>query len=396
MAKSHEDQMLEALGADTSPEPVRQYTRQEERLIAGFEDIQRFVDTHGRPPRHGEDLDIFERLYAVRLDRLRQLPAARELLASMDAQGLLSDTPVGQAEPAPPGEDALLAKLGATDAGSDNDITVLKHVRAHRQRQPADGVAMRQPCNDFDQFEPLFEQVELELRLGVRKAAPFKDHARIDEHQFFILGGQTAYIAHKGEETKTANGTPDARLRVIFSNGTESNLLMRSMQHALTDDKAGRRLTGADDGPLFSDHMDEDDAESGTIYVLRSQSDEPFVAEHRKLIHKIGVTGGKVETRIGNAKHDPTYLLADVEVVATWKLSGINRTKLENLLHRIFAPARLELTIEDRFGNPVQPREWFLVPLPVLDEAVRRIRDGSITDVAYDPATASLVERKAG
>ena len=98
-----------------------------------------------------------------------------------------------------------------------------------------------------------------------------------------------------------------------------------------------------------------------------------------------------METRIARAPHDATYLLADVEVVAEYKLSGINRTKLEHLFHRIFAVAQLDLTIDDRFGNPVRPREWFLVPLSVIDEAVQRIRDGSIADVVYDPKSARLV-----
>lgn len=105
----------------------------------------------------------------------------------------------------------------------------------------------------------------------------------------------------------------------------------------------------------------------------------------------MGVTGGRVETRIANAEHDSTYLLAKVEVVATYKLAGVNRTRMENLFHRLFAPARLNITINDRFGHPVQPEEWFLVPLHVIDEAVQRIRDGSITEFIYDPQTARLV-----
>lgn len=126
--------------------------------------------------------------------------------------------------------------------------------------------------------------------------------------------------------------------------------------------------------------------------MLRSLSNHPFVAEHRELIHKFGVTGGKVEARIAAAANDATYLLADVEVVATCKLADVNRTKLENLFHRIFVAAQFDLTIHDRFGYPVRPREWFLVPLHVIDEAVQRIRDGSITDVVYDPKSAVLVE----
>ena len=163
---------------------------------------------------------------------------------------------------------------------------------------------------------------------------------------FFILGGQMAYVAEMGEEFRTPNGETNARLRVIFDNGTESNLLMRSLQRALHQDEAGRRITDPPQGPLFGDVAEADDIESGTIYVLRSLSDHPFVVEHRELIHKIGVTGGEVESRIAAAAKDATYLLADVEVVATYKLYNINRTKLENLFHRIFGAAQLDLTIE--------------------------------------------------
>jgi hypothetical protein len=182
-------------------------------------------------------------------------------------------------------------------------------------------------------------------------------------------------------------------MHVIYSNGTESNLLLRSLQRALYKDEAGRRLTSPDPGPLFSETWEQDDTQSGTIYVLRSLSDHPFVAANRELIHKIGVTGGTLEARLANAPSDPTYLLAEVESVASYKLSNINRTKLENLIHRIFGTAQLDLTIHDRFGRPVRPREWFLVPLHVIDEAVQRIRDGSITGVVYDPKTARLVQK---
>ena len=153
----------------------------------------------------------------------------------------------------------------------------------------------------------------------------------------------------------------------------------------------GRRLIMKDDSPLFGITAEPDDIETGTIYVLRSLSSHPFIAEHRELIHKIGVTGGKVETRIAAAEKDATYLLADVQIVATYKLHNLNRTRLEKIFHRLFGAAQIDLTIEDRFGNPVKPREWFLVPLHVIDEAVERIRDGSITDVVYDRETAQLV-----
>ena len=122
------------------------------------------------------------------------------------------------------------------------------------------------------------------------------------------------------------------------------------------------------------------------------QSDHPKVLEHRDLLHKVGVTSGSVERRVSNAKLDPTFLMADVEIVTTYKLLNINRVKLENLLHRVFERARLDVEIIDRFGHPVTPREWFLVPLFVIDDVVDKIRDGSITEYRYDPSHGALMK----
>lgn len=362
----------------------------EERVIAGFEEIQRFVQTHGRAPQHGEDRDIFERLYAVRLDRLRALSEYRALLEPLDTQGLLSGELNVQTPEQALGIDDLAAELaGVSD---EQNITVLRHVRSSSEKRAVDEVADRKPCEDFDKFRPLFTQVQSDLKSGVRLTRPFGDYTSIEAGQWFIVDGQTAYVAEVGEEFDSPQGKKDARLRVIFANGTESNLLRLSLVRALYKDETGRRITEPDMGPLFSDEMEEGDLESGTIYVLRSLSDDPYVAKHRELIHKIGVTGGKVETRIANAEHDSTYLLAKVEVIATYKLAGVNRTRMEKLFHRLFAAARLDITIKDRFGHPVQPEEWFLVPLFVIDEAVQRIQDGSITEYVYDPKAAGLVK----
>jgi hypothetical protein len=379
------------LEIDTAPEPASGRSHREQRIIAGFEDIVRFTDAHGRAPRHGEDGDIFERLYAVRLDRIRALPEARDLLSAIDKHGLLASPVAGDAA----GDDdvdvdELDAALGLDDTGED-DITVLRHVRPFVERDTPDEVASRVPCKDFASFKPLFDAAEADLNAGRRETRPFGTDASIGAGGFFILGGQVVYVAEAGETIRAPNGETDARLRVIYGNGTESNLLRRSLQRALYKDEAGRRLTEPVGGPLFGHAWGADDVESGTIYILRSLSDHPYISERRELIHKIGVTGGKVATRIANATHDATYLFAEVEVVATYKLADVNRSKLEGVFHRIFAPAQLDLTIPDRFGRPVRPREWFLVPLHVIDEVVERIRDGSITGMTYDPKTARLV-----
>ncbi|KDD88764.1 T5orf172 domain protein [Bordetella bronchiseptica MBORD678] len=390
------DDLAAELAEFAPPEKKGGRPASEERVIAGFEEIQRFTEKHGRAPLHGEDRDIFERLYAVRLDRLRALPDCRALLEPLDHQGLLAEAPTVAASTDEAIDiDDLAAELaGLANAGDADDITVLRHVRNSADKRAAEEVADRKPCEDFEAFKPLFERVATEVNTGLRQSQPIEAGRRaIEAGDFFVLDGITLYVAEVGEPLKTTAGEVDRRLRLIFSNGTESNLLLRSLQRAFYNDPAARRLALPESGQLsFGGELEADDVESGTIYVLRSLSDHPYVAQHRDIIHKMGVTGGRVETRIANAEHDSTYLLAKVEVVATYKLAGINRTRMENLFHRLFAPARLNITINDRFGHPVQPEEWFLVPLFVIDEAVARIKDGSITGYVYDPKAAKLVK----
>jgi hypothetical protein len=387
------DELAEELAEFDVPEKKGGRSPREERLIAGFEEMQRFVDKHGHAPRHGEGHDIFERLYAVRLDRLRALEDCRSLLAPLDRQGLLSSPPITTAPTEAMGEDELMAELARAD-----DITALRHVRTTIEKRAAEEVAQRKPCAGFDTFKPLFERVKRELKAGVRQTHAVHalneiSLAEIQKGEFFVVEGQMAYIADIGEEIRTQYERKDSRLRVVYDNGTESDVLQRSFQRALHRDPAARLVTNPSAGPLFSDTASEGDQESGTIYVLRSKSDLPIVAASRNVLHKIGVTGrSNITARFANAKNEPTFLLADVDVVATYDLYNINRVKLENLIHRVFDRAQLDIEINDRFGRPVKPREWFLVPLFVVDEAVERIKDGSITNYIYDPKAAQLVK----
>jgi T5orf172 domain len=387
------DELRAELDDFAQPEKKGGRSPREERIIAGFEDIQRFVEEHGRAPRHGEEHDIFERLYAVRLDRIRTLEECRALLEPIDHQGLLAGNDAVSSAPAETmNEEELLAELGPEIRGAD--ITDLRHVRTSAEKRAAEDIANRQRCEDFERFKPLFQRIQNEIEAGVREARPFELKAEIKPGAWFIVGGQKAYVAEMGEVFTNAQARTDARLRVIFDNGTESNMLMRSLQRALHKDEAGRRITDPVAGPLFSGQHAEDDQAAGTIYVLRSKSDHAVVAANRELIHKIGVTNLDIKQRIAGARLQPTFLMADVEVIATYKLYNINRTKLENLIHRVFDPARLDIEIKDRFGNPVVPREWFLVPLFVIDEVVEKIKEGTISDFVYDPKSASLLKTK--
>jgi T5orf172 domain len=385
-------ELLAELGVDLAPAQTSQRSAQEERIIAGFEEIERFVAEQGRLPQHGEEHDIFERLYAVRLDKLRESEECRAILEPLDSRGLLdvqNDTSL--ASEAELDDETLLISLGI-DPASDQDVTQLTHVRSRQEIKAAEEIAQRTPCQDFDRFKPIFDQVQRDLKKGARQTIKYQDNAAINQDDLFILNGQKILIAEMDKPFITDSGLPNCRLRAVYDNGTESDYLLRSLQRALNKDKASRRITNPDLGslPLFSQAAAADGLATGYIYVLRSQSDHPFIVENRSVIHKIGVTSGDVKSRVANAKKDPTYLLADVEIVVTFKLANINSNRLEALLHRFFGSVQLDLELKDRFEIPVKPQEWFFVPLNVIEEVIEKIQEGTIDRFRYDPKTASL------
>jgi len=402
-----DDALLAELGVEAEVELVQTYTPKQERIIAGFDDIQRFYREHGSVPRHGEDRDIFERLYAVRLECILADVECLELLRPLDEDDLLteSDTEIAGVYEVN-SDDELLEALGVEPGGTE--ITTMKHVRTASERQAErnspDEIAQRKPCVDFDKFRPDFEEVQADIESGRQKTELFKisHRTKIAEGDWFIVDGHKALVAQAHKWFTPEHGERDRRLRIIFDNGTESDLLMRSLRRALNKDDNSRRIIPpqpetnedySDVGSLFSDRSDDDDLASGTIYVARSLSDDSFIQKNREVLHKIGVTSGDPCTRISGAKKDPTFLLADAELVATYKLANINRNALEATLHKFFARARLDVALADRFGEQVRPREWFLVPLLVIDEVVEKIKDGSLTSCFYDPEAAALRER---
>jgi hypothetical protein len=200
---------------------------------------------------------------------------------------------------------------------------------------------------------------------AVRKGCGFPESGH-QTGQFFHPWRSDAYVAEVGETFRAPNGETDARLRVIYSNGTESNLLRRSLQRALYKDEAGRRITEPSAGPLFAGERRGRSRQRDDLCPAQQVRSSACRGQPRRAAQDRRDRRRRRTAPIANARLDPTFLMADVEVVATYTLYNINRTgkpKLENLIHRVFEPAQLlDIEIKDRFGNPVVPREWFLVP----------------------------------
>jgi len=397
-----DDALLSELGVETKVKKPKKYTAKEERIIAGFEEIQRFVTEQGHLPAHGEQNDIFERLYAVRLDQIRKSDDCVALLQDMDPDGLLTSSDVVKEDGAEykiKSDEELLEALGV-ESCDDNDLTKLKNVRSRAEIKAAEEIARRQPCEDFDEFRPVFDKVQSELDSGLRITERYQAEGSIGLGDLFIVEGNKVFVAHLGDEFVDAHGNRDRRIRAIYDNGTESYLLLLSLKKALWRDPAVPAghdphplftAVDLDAEPMFVDAPAFDDELSGYLYVLRSKSDHPFVSEHRELLHKIGYTRGELEDRFANAASERTFLMAGVEVVATYRIANASAGKLENVLHRFFASARIDVKLREEVGGYAEPREWFLVPLSAIQEAINLIRTGDIENAQYDMQTATIV-----
>ena len=394
MSEPTDRDLLNELGVDLEIKKHHSLTPSQERIISDFEEVQTFYEEFKRLPQNQEGRDIFERLYAVRLNQICENEECFSLLKNLDYQDLISTNALKNEHIADQdiNDSELLSKLGIDE--ELKEITNLKNVRSSQERRLAEEFANREICENFSSYKLIFQEVIKDINNGQREILKLKQRPEIKSGKFFILGGQYTYVENVGEIFMQEYGISDARLYLIFDNGTESRMLMRSFQKALAIDESSRVITEKNLGPLFANTKTNQDVLTGTIYVLRSKSNIPFIEENRNLIHKIGFTTNTIQKRIANAKLDPTFLMADVETVASYQLYNLKGSKFESLIQKIFSNAKLKIKINDRFGNAVSPEEWFLVPLDVIKDAIQKIIEGTITKYIYDPSLAKMVEIK--
>jgi len=364
--------------------PTSTASTEEQRILNSFEEINRFIDRFNRKPGETDKPSVSEQGLRIKLAGLLNKSDIHEILRPYDRHSLLPQEGIIE----PQTLDEILELDDDLLTTPQDDIFKMVHARPAAAK--TDKVSERIVCKEFDQFKPLFDQCVREINEKKRQTIKFAKEQEIWAGQFFILNGVMVYVAEVGE-THIRNGKRNARLRLIFDNGTEGNNLLRSLATELYKDSNGRRVTTPDAGPLFDDKIEPDDTETGLLYVVKSLSVDPEISQLDGMLHKIGFTSGKMEVRIQNAKDDPTFLMAPVHPVATYTLYNIDKVKLEHLLHNFFADARLNIEITDRFGKKVKPREWFLLPKEVIAEAISRLQDGSIVDYRFDLDSGGIV-----
>lgn len=355
-----------------------------ERLEHAFLEVVEFRRAHGRIPS-SSTREIAERKLGARLDGILANEEKMAALQPLDEFGLLEPAVV------PGSIDDVLAGDDFDLLSDESGLLDLSDLPMRKAPESPDSVAKRKKCTDFDQFEHLFKVKHAELAAGAVTLAPFKGLPTVQEGRFFVLGGVMLFVAEVGEtKTLVVGGKPEPkqRLRVIFENGTESAMYRQSLSIRLHEQQGQSVVrTGFDDDEIF-----DGDTESGHIYVLRSLSSDPQIANIADL-HKIGFSTTSVEQRIKNAETSPTYLMAPVEIVADYRTYNLRPSALEHLLHRVFAEVRLNATQVDKHGLDYDPTEWFVVRRSVIDQAVNMIMTGEIIDYVYDAQLGRLVHR---
>lgn len=368
----------------------------EDRLIDSFEEINAFFDKNKREPNKSS---MSEYGLMARLKNFRENETQMKILKPFDRHNLL-----GYVEMEKQTIDDILNDddLGLLDTDKDLDIFKFKHTPRPEERAEADFVAQRKPLKEkeFEKYEVMFQKVHKEIKEGKRKILPFTNiEKNLHVGDFYIMDGLLLYLESanlKKEEWKQKSGNRvriEGRTRTIFENGTYSNMLYRSLGKQIQ--KNGKLITNTNvkiEQDLFVNTglIKEEDIQSGWIYVLKSKSTNSQIANIKDL-YKVGFASNSVDERIKNARHEATYLFADVQKVATYKVYNRNADKLEHLLHRFFANACLDIDLFNEKGQRLNPREWFVVPFDVIEETIQLILNETIVNYDYDHKSKKII-----
>ncbi len=401
---------------DVKPKATTAHT-EDERLVQTFEEINAFYEKNKREPatKPVSEWTLFSRLKGIRnnptkINQLLKYDRFNLLKETGDkAYDLSLDSPNEVAEPAPEPikktpppieiksiEDILNNDLlGILDTAKEEEsLFTLKHVKKQADRAEADFVAQRKACKDFDKYESLFKACQADLKTGKRKLVKFHER-QLQEGAFFVLKGVMCYLVRINDLKKDKNYKVDGRTLIIFENGTESNMLLRSLGKGLFEDGWGVTFPDDENTSKLAESaaaITEEDKLMGYIYIVRSKSKDPVIASINNL-YKIGYASTTVSDRLKNAEKEPTYLMAPVHLLSTYKVYNTAPNKLESLLHRFFGNACLDVNLYDSNEQLYRPREWFVAPLDVIEQAVRFILNGEIVKYRYDLERGEIVGR---
>ena len=366
----------------------------DERLLASFDEVNDFVEKYNKEPQPNpgniSEFQLYSRLKSIRSDIEKM-----QSLEEQDIHGLLK-----LEAKAINSLDDIFNDDSFDLLGDDTDLFDFKHTPKTDERMATDFVAKRKALKDFDKYESLFKDIQSDLATGKRKLVDFK-MGNLREETYYVHNGVLFLLEEINIDRKDhykKDGTrvrEDGRTKCIFENGTQSNMLKRSVEKILyaNGKVVSENIEQVNESFIekFSAITDEDEA-AGYIYVLRSKSKDQRIIEIDNL-YKIGYSKVEVEERIKNAEKDPTYLMAPVQIITSWKCYNMNPQKLEQLLHNFFGKSCLNVDIFDEKKRRHTPREWFIAPIEVIEQAIELIISGEVVKYSYDEVNLLIVKR---
>lgn len=388
LSKIFESDLLGLLAVD---EPkATPASLQDSRLIDSFQEISDFYEANQRCPELGDNIGEYR--LASRLAAIKKDPKKVKTLLPYDYYNLLESEETKSVSVEELIRDDPLGLLNGDDEA--DSIYTLSHVKPSERLRP-DYIAHRKVCKDFDLYEEAFQRIHDDLEHGRRRLVEFKE-GDLHEGCYYVLRGVVLYleqnlaVKQKIEYKSGAKVRREGRTRCIFDNGTESSMLYRSLGKALKLD--GFCISDLIEQNENSVSIDSSDVQNGYIYVLRSLSRAPQIRSIRNL-YKIGYCSGDVTTRIKNAVHEPTYLMNDVEVVLTVRCYNLDVPYLEASIHSFFSNVNVCFEVRDNEGIMHYPKEWFTVPLNIIEEAIPFIVDKKIDSYRYDKNLQMIIRK---
>ena len=363
-----------------------------QRLIESFKEINKFIEKEGKEPTESNDIHerkLFSRLKEIRKDfeKISKLEAYDTFNILGNVKKINNVTDIFEND-----------VLGILD---DDPESIFKIKNINKSKNKTDFVARRKQCKDFTKYEDQFKLVQKEISAGKRKLLVFKDkHCK--EGGYYILDGILLFL-EKIEKTNikifkdNSQGIrkrDDPRTRCIFENGMESNMYLRSLQKELYNN--GSTVIESNEEALkqFDENfggIKKEDKLTGHIYVLSSLSQKPEIQVIKNL-YKIGYCTTSIDERIKGAEKDPTYLMAPVKIISSYKVYNLNPQKFENLIHIFFNERCLDVKIADNKGKNSKPKEWYVVPIKIIERVIQLIISGEIINFKYDSKKEVLIK----
>ena len=365
---------------------------EDQRLVQSFEELNQFYIQNNREPQQVNEIN--ERGLYSRLQGIRNNSEKMKSLKKYDVNNLLD---VPEAKDLESIDDIFSSDPFGILGGSDEGLFDFKNVpnKAEMEKRMAtDFVARRKPCKDFDKYEPLFKQVQGELKSGTRKLVKFNEQ-NMQEKTFYVQNGMLVYLEKIFDISKDKNSKLDGRIYCVFENGTESNMLYRSLGKALYENGSAVTHSSDTDEMEFiknAQNITDEDKPTGYVYVLSSLSKDPKIKEIQHL-YKIGYSTIPVHERIKNAEKEPTYLMAPVKVESEYETYNMNTQKFEQLLHNFFGSACLNIDVYDSKGKRHIPQEWFIAPIHIIDQVIDLIIQGDIVNYIYHLQSESIIKK---